>query len=396
MQSLRSSSSSWSRVALLITAVSAVAMGHASSASAAVYSTPFTPGAPSGPGSLITSWSATIDTSSPTYRRAGQSANASETAPNAPTSLFSTTVTNVYRYHTQTFTPATTGSYEFYSAQSFDGHLHLYSPTFDPANALTNVLAGDDDMTVLNGGVVPNRGGVTGTSDSGLRFALTAGVTYNVVTSSYFNTTSTSPSTGTIYNEVRNASTAATPRSPILGISDGTPTGPGTPLIIPLTITDPGFVDSLNSVTIRGAEHSWVGDLSIQLRHVASGTTIDIIDRLGATTPTSAGSSSDLSANNTYTITPTGAAWSTATIIPGGTYAQFTNPAGGSTATNGAFASFNGLSLAGSWELIVIDYVEDDFGAISAFSLDITGVIPEPASFTVLAGSALLALRRRR
>jgi len=287
------------------------------------------------------------------------------------------------------------GVHNFYSAQAFDGFLHLYSPNFNSAAALTDVLAGDDDMTTLNGGSVPNRNGVTTTEDSGFQFNLTANTPYVVVTSS-FTASTTTPAAGAYYNEIYAPSTPATPRSPITTIPDATSsTVPGSQIVIPLSISDLGTVVSLNSVTLLGIDHTFLGDLVIKLRHASSGTTIDLIDRHGKTTAGGFGSSADLLSTNTYTIAPTGTALSTTGILATGTYAQNVNtPVGGSSADDGTFASFASLPLNGAWELLVQDFGTGDIGSISGFSINVT--IPEPATLVTVAGFAVLALRRRR
>jgi hypothetical protein len=61
----------------------------------------------------------------------------------------------------------------FYSAQNYDGYLHLYQNTFDPSSPLLNLVAGDDD-------------GALGAGTSELpQTTLTAGRTYILVTSSF-------------------------------------------------------------------------------------------------------------------------------------------------------------------------------------------------------------------
>jgi len=196
----------------------AVVMATTASTFGQTYSTLFTPGIPAGPLSLATSWSGLFDGSTLTFNRALQSANGSETTPNAPTAL---APAGLYRLNQQSFTPTVSGVHNFYSAQAFDGFLHLYSPNFNSAAALTDVLAGDDDMTTLNGGSVPNRNGVTTTEDSGFQFNLTANTPYVVVTSS-FTASTTTPAAGAYYNEIYAPSTPATPRSPITTIPDAT------------------------------------------------------------------------------------------------------------------------------------------------------------------------------
>lgn len=95
-------------------------------------------------------------------------------------------------YHVQGFQVDASGSYAFSSVQTYDGFLHLYQTAFDPTNALTNCLSGNDDGS----------GGI-GTSE--FSFSLTAGVQYFLVTSAFdptesgtFANTITGPGTITL------------------------------------------------------------------------------------------------------------------------------------------------------------------------------------------------------
>lgn len=76
------------------------------------------------------------------------------------------------RYHDQTFVLPGDATCYIYSAQSYDGYLHLYRGGFDPSNPLGNLVAGDDD-------------GDMGTGTSQLEnLALTQG-RYHLVTSAF-------------------------------------------------------------------------------------------------------------------------------------------------------------------------------------------------------------------
>ncbi len=80
-------------------------------------------------------------------------------------------------YQVQDFTVTAAGNYDITSVQTgFDGFIHLYTGSFNPADALTNCTAGSDDGT----------GGI-GTSEI-LGVALTSGTQYFVVTSGFANT----------------------------------------------------------------------------------------------------------------------------------------------------------------------------------------------------------------
>jgi len=78
-------------------------------------------------------------------------------------------------YSVQAFTTNTTGTYDFNSLQSYDGYLHLYETSFDPANQVNNLLAGDDDGSLGIG------------SSEILGLMLTAGLNYFLVTSAFAN-----------------------------------------------------------------------------------------------------------------------------------------------------------------------------------------------------------------
>jgi hypothetical protein len=80
------------------------------------------------------------------------------------------------KYSVEQFTISVNDTCNVGSVQDgWDGYLFLYAPSFDPANQTVNFVAGNDDG---NGGI--------GTSDiEGV--ALTAGTTYQVVTTGFAN-----------------------------------------------------------------------------------------------------------------------------------------------------------------------------------------------------------------
>ncbi|MFN4243312.1 MAG: hypothetical protein ACK4PI_08755 [Tepidisphaerales bacterium] len=332
------------------------------------YQTPFTPGdpgSPAVPGSLIFSQYGELTADSPLFQRPGQSA--SELAPAPPTTLG----TGLFRYHTMDFTVPDDGIYEIFSAQAFDGYLHLYQAPFDPTQPLQNVLAGDDDMTVLNGGVVVNRGGIPGTFDSGFRIALLSGPTYTLVTSTF--SANVVPPNGNFYNEVRTPGTPAVPPgppSPRFPIADGSGGNPGAPTIIELSLTDSGTISQFVSVGLFGFEHTWLGDLVVTLEHVESGTKVDLLDRVGRVANSGFGNSIDVRGN--YLFTDDGPAISTGTLLTPGTYGIFPNDTpGGSSDGLTSLSAFNGLPIAGTWRLSIQDFAGGDTGFISAFSISL-------------------------
>lgn len=325
------------------------------------YQTPFTPGDPGVPSVPVFSGSGTLTADSPLFQRPGQST--SELSPAPPTTLAS----GLYRYHTMDFTVPNDGVYEIYSAQAFDGYLHLYQG-FDPNSPLSGVLAGDDDMTTLNGGVVPDRGGVPGTFDSGFRIALQSGPTYTLVTSTF--SANVVPADGRFFNQVRTQSIPPGPPTPNYPIADSSGGLPGAPTIIDLTLTDSGTISQFVSVGLLAFRHTWLGDLVVTLEHVESGTKVDLLDRVGRTANTGFGNSIDVNGN--YVLTDDGPAIPTGTLLTPGTYGIFPNTTpGGSSAGLTSLSAFNGLPLAGTWRLSIQDFAGGDIGSISAFSISL-------------------------
>ena len=94
-------------------------------------------------------------------------------------------------------TIGTTGKYDILSDQDYDGYLHIYENSFDPADPMTNVIGGDDDNTNGNGAA-------HGSKIEGL--SLTAGTTYIIVGSGYGTT-----GIGTISFWIEGAATVTMP-----------------------------------------------------------------------------------------------------------------------------------------------------------------------------------------
>ncbi len=102
---------------------------------------------------------------SPIYQRANQGTPPTSTSSN-----------NVF-YDMYSFTPSVSGKYNILADWDYDGYLHIYENSFDPANPLTNCIGGDDDN---------DNGGGSGASGSKIAdVSLTSGTTYIVVGSSY-------------------------------------------------------------------------------------------------------------------------------------------------------------------------------------------------------------------
>lgn len=99
---------------------------------------------------------------------------------NRPGATCAATATSV-RFQSQRFNISQAATCNIYSAQDYDGYIHLYAGSFNPASPTTNCLAGNDDDNPAPG---------LGIGASVLRGqALTAGF-YTLVTSAFSNSSS--------------------------------------------------------------------------------------------------------------------------------------------------------------------------------------------------------------
>ncbi len=180
-------------------------------------------------------------------------------------------------------------------------------------------------------------------------------------------------------------------------VPDNTPAGVSSSIIV----GDLGLVNSFDSITINGLNHTWIGDLVITLSHGT--TTIDILDKVGSNTATAVGDSSDLRGNYRFILggadfTAAAAVGTSAYLVPDNvSYAPVPNPLGASAA-NGLLSNFIGLAVAGTWTLNISDRADLDTGSFTGWSFSTTnsqGQVPVPGSFALL-GLGLVGLLRKR
>ena len=186
----------------------------------------------------------------------------------------------------------------------------------------------------------------------------------------------------------------------------------GTPGVLTTTITVPagtGNIVSFNNVALSFGtgtlatprQHTWAGDLAAILT-APNGDDAHVMVRVGGTSSTSFGDSSDLSGS--YTFVNSGGAdflnaaslAGTGATIPNGSYNRFTNAAVAPRPPidNDDFTVFNGDNAAGVWTLTIQDWTGGDTGTLTGWSINVT--VPEPASAGLLVGAAALPLLRRR
>lgn len=117
------------------------------------------------------------------------------------------------------------------------------------------------------------------------------------------------------------------------------------------------------TVTLKNLEHTWVGDLIAQLRHVETGVVVDLFRRPGQPQFSSSGYSNDLNGDYTFNDQVShsfDAVAGSHTVIPSGHYCA-TQP----------LSVFNGCSSAGTWQLIINDCSAGDSGSLESWSLNL-------------------------
>lgn len=150
------------------------------------------------------------------------------------------------------------------------------------------------------------------------------------------------------------------------------------------------------TVTINGLSHTWVGDLVVTLTS-PGGTNFLLMSRVGSTTATGLGDSSNLGGDYTFDDAASQSIWDIAVIAANGT--GFVIPTGTyrttgaqSSAYTSIMGAFGGSDPNGVWTLAITDNAGGDTGAITGWSLNI---VPTPSAAAAL-GLGGLALGRRR
>ncbi|MEQ9551032.1 MAG: proprotein convertase P-domain-containing protein [Coleofasciculus sp. G3-WIS-01] len=117
------------------------------------------------------------------------------------------------------------------------------------------------------------------------------------------------------------------------------------------------------TVTLNHLEHTWVGDLIAQLRHVETGVVVDLFRRPGQPQFSASGYSNDLngdySFNDNFSHSFDSVAGSHA-VIPSGEYCA-TQP----------LSVFKGHTSAGTWQLIINDCSAGDSGSLESWTLNL-------------------------
>ncbi len=190
-----------------------------------------------------------------------------------------------------------------------------------------------------------------------------------------------------------------TSAAPVGALADVVSSVPG---VTTSTIAIGSGILSVESITLRSATHTWVGDLVVTVT-APNGAVVDLFRKIQGGTATAAADSSDfLNSDLTFEVGganlwTAAAAGAGAFVIAGGTYAPSTNLLTGSAATSYATSNYSSFAnqAAGTWTLTVTDNGIGDTGSIGNWEINATPV-PEPATMTAMAlGLAAIARRRK-
>ncbi len=176
-----------------------------------------------------------------------------------------------------------------------------------------------------------------------------------------------------------------------------------------ITVADNFVISSLNSITVRGLTHTLIGDLTMQLIHVDTGTTVDLVRRLGITNEADefdSGDTSNLSGDYTFALTGTNLLTAAqggndSFNIPVGTYAASTS-LDPNFARATTLSSFSGQNIGGTWRLRITDSATGDVGGFVGWGFATTPVatvVPEAGTLALflpaLAFGAVVIRRKR-
>ncbi len=175
-------------------------------------------------------------------------------------------------------------------------------------------------------------------------------------------------------------------------------TGNDSPMPIDILVADGGIIESLDLVTAINFSHTWIGELTMTLEHVETGTLAVLLNRPGLGPfddipgDGCCGNSSDIDGNYSWTDTPDGNFWwpigsplnSPTAYDPRG-FASYTTP----------LSLFAGEDKVGTWRLTMYDGAGPDLGAIQGWEITMTNV-PAPGALALLGLAGIVSRRQRR
>jgi hypothetical protein len=145
---------------------------------------------------------------------------------------------------------------------------------------------------------------------------------------------------------------------------------PGAPRTSDITIATNHFMISDVTVTLTELDHTFGGDLSAQLMHVESRTTVDLFRRVKTSPNLDCGSRGVFQGNYRFNDAFTGDLWSfpgMVQLLPAGDYHASTTA--GTKTLLSATSGFRGKGVSGTWRLIIVDNTTNDVGSLGSWTL---------------------------
>ena len=152
-------------------------------------------------------------------------------------------------------------------------------------------------------------------------------------------------------------------------------------------VPDTGEIRGIKAINLD-INHTWVGDLTIDLVHKDSGTSVRLIDRPGVP-ETTFGNSDDLDGEYSFID---GFAPIPEESDPGGSGMVAPGNYGPSV---GNLFDFQGLEKFGVWSLVIQDDASGDTGVLNSWQI-IMNNAPAPGALALLGLAGLCGTRRRR
>ena len=163
------------------------------------------------------------------------------------------------------------------------------------------------------------------------------------------------------------------------------PSGPvGTPFVVTasnsIVVPDATLIGDLDVDVV--IDHTWVGDIVLDLTHVESGTTVRLIDQPGVPA-TACGCPSN---NYDIVLDDEGTGGAIENVCPGGD-AQLVPPSPPNYVPQNPLAAFDGQLASGTWTLTVTDAQPAfDDGTFQSWALIVTAGTPTCSEFTGCGG----------
>ncbi len=117
------------------------------------------------------------------------------------------------------------------------------------------------------------------------------------------------------------------------------------------------------TVTLYDLVHTWVGDLTVQLHHLETGTVVELFRRPGQPEFSASGFSHDLKGDYSFNALFSGdfeAAALHNAVIPSGNYAS-----------TSSLCAFYGQKATGTWRLVIDDCFPGDSGSLGSWQLNL-------------------------